>query len=83
MKKLSLIVLMNALKCELAYSQKQTVITLIEKKGKDRVFLKNWQPISLSNIDFKFMSKVINTKIKDVLHPIVHHNQTIKDYLIS
>lgn len=27
------------------------------------------------------MSKVINTKIKDVLHPIVHHNQTIKDYL--
>ena len=35
----------------LTHSQKQAVITLIEKKGKDRLFLKNWRPISLLNVD--------------------------------
>ena len=34
-------------KGEISRSQKQAVITLIEKKGKDRSFLKNWRPISL------------------------------------
>ena len=63
-------------KGELACSQKQAVITLIEKKGKDRLFLENWRPISLLNVDVKIMSKVIATKIKNVLPTIVHHNQT-------
>ena len=52
-------------KGELACSQKQAVITLIEKKGKDRLFLENWRPISLLNVDVKIMSKVIATKIKN------------------
>ena len=30
-------------------SQRQAVITLIEKKGKDKRYLKNWRPISLIN----------------------------------
>ena len=34
-------------KGEMSCSQKQAVITLIEKKGKDRSFLENWRPISL------------------------------------
>ena len=42
-------------------SQKQAVITLIEKKGKDRSFLENWRPISLVNVDAKIMSKAIVT----------------------
>ena len=57
-------------------SQKQAVITLIEKKGKDRLLLENWRPISLVNIDAKIMSKVIVTRIKNVLPNIIHHNQT-------
>ena len=40
-------------KGEMSYSQKQAVITLIEKKGKDRSFLENWRPISLVNVDTK------------------------------
>ena len=32
-------------------AQKQAVITLIEKKGKDRCFIENWRPISLLNVD--------------------------------
>ena len=64
----------------LACSQKQAVITLIEKKGKDHLFLENWQLISLLSVDVK-MFKVITTKIKNALHTIIHHNQTIKDYI--
>ena len=40
---------------EMSRSQKQAFITLIEKKGKDRLLLENWRPISL---DAKIMSKV-------------------------
>ena len=31
---------------ELSNSQKQAVITLVEKKGKDKRQIKNWRPIS-------------------------------------
>ena len=62
-------------------SQKEAVITLIEKKGKDRLLLENWRPISLVNVDAKIMSKVIATRNKNVLPNIIHHNQTgyVKD----
>ena len=68
-------------KGEMSVSQKQAVITLIEKKGKDRSFLENWRPISLLNVDTKIMTKVLATRIKEVLPSTIHHNQTgyIKD----
>ena len=43
---------------ELSNSQKQAIITLTEKKGKDKRLIKNWRPISLINIDAKIISKV-------------------------
>ena len=72
-------------KGEMSSSQKQAVITLIEKKGKDRAFLENWRPISLVNVDAKIMSKVIASRIKNVLPEIIHHNQTgfVKDRYIG
>ena len=39
------------LKKELSTSQRQTIIKLIEKKDKDKGFIKNWRPISLLNVD--------------------------------
>ena len=70
---------------ELSSSQKQALITLTEKKGKDRSLIENWRPISLVNVDAKIMSKVIATRIKNVLPSIIHHNQTgfIKDRYIG
>ena len=72
-------------KGEMSNTQKQAVITLIEKKGKDRCFIENWRPISLLNVDAKIMSKVIATRIKNVLPNIIHHNQSgyVKDRYIG
>ena len=36
---------------QMSNSQQQAVITLIDKKGNDRMFLENWRPISLINVD--------------------------------
>ena len=72
-------------KGEMTHSQKQAVILLIEKKGRDRSLLENMRPISLVNADAKIMSKVIASRIKNVLPYIIHHNQTgyVKDRFIG
>ena len=42
---------------EMTTSQRQAIITLIDKKGKDRSYLENWRPISLFNVDAKMASR--------------------------
>ena len=44
---------------ELSTLQKQALITLIEKKGRDKRFVKNWRPISLTNVNVKIASKAL------------------------
>ena len=61
---------------QMSNSQKQAVVTLIDKKGKDRMFLENWRPISLINVDSKIATKVITNRIKNVLPGIIHSNQS-------
>jgi len=61
---------------EMSCSQKQALITLTGKKGKDRNYLENWRPISLINLDAKIASKVIAARIIKVLPEIIHTNQT-------
>ena len=39
-------------KGELSSSQKQAVITLIQKKDRDVMLIKNWRPNSLINVEF-------------------------------
>ena len=38
---------------QLSASQRQALITLIEKKDKDKRYIKNWRPLSLINVDAK------------------------------
>ena len=57
-------------------SQRQAVITLIDKKGKDRALLKNWRPISLLNFDYKLLSKTISFRVTEYLPKLIHHNQS-------
>ena len=63
-------------KGELSASQKQAVITLIQKKNRDVMLIKNWRPISLINIDSKIASKALVAKIKKVIHSLISYHQT-------
>ena len=57
---------------ELSNAQKQAVITLIEKKGKDKRLEKNWRPISLVNVDTKLASKTLPKRLEKVLAEVIH-----------
>ena len=48
----------------LSISQRQAIIKLIEKKDRDKSFIKNWKPISLLNVDLKILSKALSEKLK-------------------
>ena len=67
---------LNEICNQLITSQCQATITLIEKKAKDKQFLKNWRPISLINVDAKIASKVLASKMKNILSSIVKCDQT-------
>ena len=43
----------------LSISQRQPVIKLIEKKNRNKRYIKNWRPISFLNVDTKILSKAI------------------------
>jgi len=64
------------MKKEMSPSQRQAVVTLIERQDKDRTYLDNWRPISLTKVDAKIASKVLATRIVKVLLAIIHRNQT-------
>lgn len=56
-------------------SQRQAVITLLEKKGKDKCFINNWRPISLLNFDYKLISKLISTRVQTLMDNLIHVDQ--------
>ena len=60
---------------ELSSSQKQAVITLIAKEGKDSLLLKNYRPISLLNVDYKILAKILAKRIKEVLNEVILGDQ--------
>ena len=70
---------------QLSNSQQQAIITLIEKKGKDKRYLKNWRPISFINVDTKIASKCLASWIKKVLSSLIHSDHTayVKDRYIG
>ena len=61
---------------ELSTSQKQAVITLIEKKGRDKTLVKNWRPTLFMNVDTKIASKDPALRMKKVIPNIINYVQT-------
>ena len=59
----------------LTASQKQAVITLT-KPGKDICQLKAWRPISLLNVDYKILSKILATRLNKVLPSLIGEEQS-------
>ena len=58
---------------------------MLEKKDKDKRFIKNWRPISLLNRDMKIISKILSTRMKNVLLFLISSNQMahVKNRFIS
>ena len=66
----------GALLGELSISQRQGIISLIPKKNKDPLLLKNWRPISLLNTDYKLATKCIAKRLEKVLPHLIERDQT-------
>ena len=60
---------------ELSTSQKESVIRLIEKKGKSQSTIKGYRPISLINVDAKIYSKVLAERLRKLTNAVVDHDQ--------
>ena len=63
-------------KGELSIDQRRGLITLIPKKDKDRLFLKNWRPVALLNTDYKILAKVLSSRIKPFFDKLINTDQT-------
>ena len=52
------------------------IISLIPKKGKDKTILENLRPISLLNVDYKILTKVVANRIEKLLPLLINPDQT-------
>ena len=59
----------------LSTTQRQAIIQCIPKEDKSRLYLDNWRPISLLNIDYKIASGVIAQRIKTHLPKLISTTQ--------
>ena len=59
----------------LSIEKRRRVIRLILKKHKDLTQLKNWEPISLQNIDIKIVFLCLTRSLQKVLPIIIDYNQ--------
>ena len=62
-------------KGKLSDSQRLGVLTCLPKPGKDKLYMKNWRPISLLNIDYKILAGALANRIKKSLHPLISNSQ--------
>jgi hypothetical protein len=60
---------------ELSLTQKESVVRLIPKKGKDPTLIKSLRPISLMNVDAKLIAKVLANRLKVVCKQVIGEEQ--------
>ena len=63
-------------KKKLSTSQRQAVISLIEKKERDKWFIKNWRPISLLIVDYKIVAKALAARLEETLPKLISLQQS-------
>ena len=61
---------------QLSISQRRGVITLIPKEDSSLLDLSNWRPITLLNVDYKILAKVIAKRIESSLPKLINSDQT-------
>ena len=60
---------------QLSLDQKRGIINLVPKPGKDLCQLKNWHPISLLNVDYKILTKILANRLQSCLDEIIYSDQ--------
>ena len=60
----------------LSPSQRNGIITLLPKKDKDPLLIKNYRPITLLTIDYKILAKCFANRLKRCLHVLIHSDQS-------
>lgn len=55
---------------------RQASVSLLAKKDKDPLLCSSYRPISLLNVDFKILSKVLARRLENVIPDIISPNQT-------
>ena len=58
----------------LSVTRNKKIVTCLPKPNKSRHYLKNWRPISLLNVIYKFASSVIANR-KNTLHKLMNGDQ--------
>lgn len=61
---------------QLSVSQKRGIISLIPKDENNSISLSNWRPVTLLNVDYKILAKLIAKRIESVLPKLIHSDQT-------
>ena len=61
----------------LTVSQRRAVITLLPKSSDSEALrdISMWRPISLTSTDYKIFSKVLATRLQNIIHKLVNDNQ--------
>ena len=57
-------------------SARKGIISLLPKGDKNPFLLKNWRPLTLLNLDYKIIAKLLAARIKKTLHDIIDVQQT-------
>jgi hypothetical protein len=69
----------------LSISQRRGIISLIPKKDKNILILKNWRPLSLLTADYKILAKCLALRLKKCIQKLIYCDQTgfLKDRYIG
>ncbi len=60
----------------LPISQRTGIISLLPKKDRDGLLIKNYRPITLLSVDYKIIAKCMATRIKSVLGSLIDSDQS-------
>ena len=69
----------------LSQTQRRGKISLLHKKDKDKTKIENYRPISLLNVDYKILTKVLANRVQSCIAKVIHKDQLgfLKDRYIG